>query len=162
MILPANRAGLYALVCGHGTVPTQGNYCLSRDIDCVGAMAKSAVDVNQLASVIMGKEMPSELEEDCSFRSMRVGFLDPKIWHLPGNDNCDFPGDTRSRIETAFIEASLKIGSLGADIRNDLELSLPGKNFEIQGKSLGYEHCSKFLACLTSKFLTRATCRSML
>jgi amidase len=144
VILPANRAGLFALVCGHGTVPTQGNYCLSQEIDCIGAMAKSALDVNQLASVIMGKEIPFELEEDCSFRGMRVGFLDPKVWHLPGNDYCIFPGDTRLQIETAFIEASIKIDSLGADIRNDLELSLPGKNFEIQGKSLGYEHCSKF------------------
>ncbi|KAH0194789.1 amidase signature enzyme, partial [Aureobasidium melanogenum] len=145
VILPANRAGLYALVCGHGTVPTQGNYCLSQEIDCVGAMAKSALDVNQLASVIMGKEIPFELEEDCSFRGMRVGFLDPKVWHLPGNDYCNFPGDTRLQIETAFIEASIKIDSLGANIRNDLELSLPGKNFEIQGKSLGYEHCMQRL-----------------
>ncbi|KAG9558106.1 amidase signature enzyme, partial [Aureobasidium melanogenum] len=123
----------------------QGNYCLSHKIDCVGAMAKSAVDVNQLASVIMGKELPFELEEDCSFRGMRVGFLDPKIWHLPGNDYCNFAGNTRSQIETAFIEASTKIGLLGADIRNDLELSLPGQNFEIQGKSLGYEHCMQRL-----------------
>ncbi|KAH0042096.1 amidase signature enzyme, partial [Aureobasidium melanogenum] len=145
VILPANRAGLYALVCGHGTVPTQGNYCLSKEIDCVGAMAKSALDVNQLASVIMGKEIPLELEENCSFRGMRVGFLDPKVWHLPGNDYCNFPGDTRLQIETAFIEASILIDSLGADIRNDLELSLPGKNFEIQGKSLGYEHCMQRL-----------------
>ncbi|KAG9570690.1 amidase signature enzyme, partial [Aureobasidium melanogenum] len=145
VILPANRAGLYALVCGHGTVPTQGNYCLSQEIDCVGAMAKSALDVKQLASVIMGKGTPLELEEDCSFRGMRVGFLDPKVWHLPGNDYCNFPGDTRLQIETAFIEASFKIDSLGADIRNDLELNLPAKNFEIQGKSLGYEHCMQRL-----------------
>ncbi|KAH0280497.1 amidase signature enzyme, partial [Aureobasidium melanogenum] len=145
VILPANRAGLYALVCGHGTVPMQGNYRLSEEIDCIGAMAKSAVDVNHLASVIMDKDMSFDSEQDCSFRGLKVGFLDPKVWHFPGNDYCDFPGDTRAQVETAFIDASWTIGLLGADIRHDLHLSLPGKNFEISGRSLGYEHCMQRL-----------------
>lgn len=142
VVLPAGRAGLYALVCGHETVQNEGNYCLSEDIDCVGAMAKSAQDVALLASVIM--DTPIDLEQECDFEGMKIGFLDPGVWHLPGNSYCDFPGDMRGQIEAAFREAIKTIGSCGANTRSDIELALPGEAFKIQGKSLMYEHSSKF------------------
>ena len=82
VILPSNRSALYALKCGHGTVNIDGNYQLSRDIDGVGAMAKTAADANILASLIMEYSEAFDVREDIGFRGMKIGFLDPEVWHI--------------------------------------------------------------------------------
>lgn len=83
LISPANRAGLYALKCTHGSIPVDGVWKLSIPFDCLGGMAKSTKDLAVLTEIIQDRPSGSlqrHLDEDYS--SIRVGFIEAPEWKL--------------------------------------------------------------------------------
>lgn len=83
LISPANRAGLYALKCTHGSVPVDGCWQLSIPFDCLGGMAKSTKDLAVLTEIIQNKPSGSlQKHLDGDYSTIRVGFNEAPEWKL--------------------------------------------------------------------------------
>ncbi|KAK6429727.1 hypothetical protein LTR95_014123 [Oleoguttula sp. CCFEE 5521] len=131
VITPSNRAGLYALKCGVGTVEGSGDFGYWEGLDCVGAMGKGAMDVELLANVIMHRRLEVETDGEGGrggFSGLRIGVLDPTIWNLPESVTV-YPGETKQVMERSFWHAveQMKIG--GAEV-TDNDLALPWDAFK--------------------------------
>ncbi|KAK6428351.1 hypothetical protein LTR95_015506 [Oleoguttula sp. CCFEE 5521] len=127
VVTPSNRAGVFALKCGVGTVEGKGDFGYWDGLDCVGAMAKGTQDVASLASVIMGKTVGWNVER--GFNGLRIGVLDPEVWNLPESVTV-YPGETKQVMEKGFWAAVEKMRHRDADIKN-VDLPLPWDAFKI-------------------------------
>ena len=79
LVQPATRAALYGLKATVGTVETAGIQPISPAFDSVGGMAKSATDLANLMSILQdGKSYGQYMKK--SWKGLRVGFVDPKLW----------------------------------------------------------------------------------
>lgn len=146
VVTPANRAGLYALRCGGGTVDGRGNFRFAEGLDYVGCMGKSAEDVARLAAVVMGREHGFGLLKEAAVEDVRVGFLDPGSWLLP-EEVCPYPGDTKQQMLSGYRQAVGRVSGLGVQVVEDLELALPWDKFKTAAdESLFYETSSKWFA----------------
>ena len=79
LVQPATRAALYGMKATVGTVKTAGIQPISPAFDSVGGMAKSAMDLANLMSILQdGKSYDPYMKK--SWKGLRVGFVDPKLW----------------------------------------------------------------------------------
>lgn len=143
VITPANRAALYALRCGDGTVDSKGNFMFAECMDYVGCMGKSAEDVALLASAVMRREEKVDLGAHSAVEGVKVGFLDPETWLLP-EEVCPYPGDTKVQMLDGHKGAVETVRKLGAEVVEGIDLPVPWDKFKtVDGKSLFYEASSK-------------------
>lgn len=110
LITPANRAGLYALKCGHGEVSADGGFRYTDCLDCIGGMAKSVADLSSFTAALMQRTEP--FETTGGFEGLRVAFTDVKEWRLP-DEVCTWPGDTREQmVNSSYAVANIGLFSL--------------------------------------------------
>ena len=90
LISPATRAALYAQKPTPCSVDMSGTYPVSAHFDAVGGMAKSVIDLAAITDSLLeskGREShKSETLVDClprTFRGLKIGFLDPRVWQYP-------------------------------------------------------------------------------
>ncbi|KAJ8610994.1 hypothetical protein MRB53_038207 [Persea americana] len=114
VIVPAGRAGLYALkVTNRGDAPADRIQSLSKTYDGVGGLAKTATDLRQLMSIIMNK--PNLLKanvEKIDWTSIKIGFLNTKDWTL-GREACNSTDEIDH--EMNVCNTSFRIESFKAD-----------------------------------------------
>ncbi|KAJ9165614.1 Amidase family protein [Coniochaeta hoffmannii] len=86
LILPANRAALYALKPTVGLISATGIVPISRVCDSAGPMAKSAADLAILLDVLVDAAKPTvpkggyTAAVTTSWKGLRIGTLDPDAW----------------------------------------------------------------------------------
>ncbi|KAH8732115.1 amidase signature domain-containing protein [Phaeosphaeriaceae sp. PMI808] len=92
IVMPASRAGLYALKPALRVVDMEGVFRCSVDLDVVGGLARSTVDLALLSYLSLIKEKRESLPPDGyqkfltqKFDALNIGFLDPKKWSLYPN-----------------------------------------------------------------------------
>ena len=78
VVMPANRAGLYAMTPTRGAVSLEGVFALSRDFDKIGAMAKGAADLALLMGALGGVEVDESIGR--GWEHVAIGFVDPRVW----------------------------------------------------------------------------------
>lgn len=90
LISPATRAALYTLKPTPGSVDMSGIYPVSVHFDAVGGMAKSVIDLAVITDSLLEpksrESYKSEKFVDClpkTFRGLKIGFLDPRVWQYP-------------------------------------------------------------------------------
>ena len=73
-----------------GSVDMSGIWPVSIHFDAVGGMAKSVIDLASITDCLLEPDAKKSFQTrelvDClskSFRGLRIGFLDPRVWHYP-------------------------------------------------------------------------------
>ena len=92
VVMPANRAGLYAMTPTLGTVSLEGVFALSRDFDKIGGMAKCPRDLALLMDALNGSGFSGPVER--GWDDISIGFVDPAVWDAfrynnPRDENVD-------------------------------------------------------------------------
>lgn len=130
LVQPAGRAALYALKPTVGSTNTSGVWTLSTRFDSVGAMAKSVSDLALVTEMLHTKDVRAKLPPSGytsyltkSFKGMKVGFVDPTIWHLPPSMCPQIP-HVVEQLNGAYFKAIEKIKDAGAHI--EYPVKLPG------------------------------------
>lgn len=79
---PANRAALYALKLTPGAVDMTGTQPGNPDFDSSGPLAKTTIDVLNLANVISkpGRTQIKASELPNGWNGLKVGFVNPHEW----------------------------------------------------------------------------------
>ncbi|KAH0591777.1 hypothetical protein MHUMG1_10476 [Metarhizium humberi] len=92
IVMPASRAGLYALKPTLNTVGMDGVFRSSIELDVVGGLARSTADLAVLSQTALTRENRGLLSEEGylrfltkNFDSLRIGFLDLTKWSLHPN-----------------------------------------------------------------------------
>ncbi|KAF7193289.1 putative amidase [Pseudocercospora fuligena] len=132
LVIPANRGGLYSLKVSPSRAPTQSAFCLSREHDSLGGMAKSAVDLRDLTNVILGNGPPSD-DKKRNLEPFRVGFVDPKVWQYP-DWMCPLSDTVRNELVKRLFELADKLESNGIVVQRDIGLS--DEDLEFEGESI--------------------------
>lgn len=87
LVIPANRAGVFALKVSKADAPTEGAFALSRSYDSLGGLARCARDLRALTEVVLGRELQGVTAgaegEGRRFEGLRVGFVDMRKWQFP-------------------------------------------------------------------------------
>ena len=90
LISPATRAALYTLKPTPGSVDMSGIWPVSVHFDAVGGMAKSVIDLATMTDCLLESNTRNSFQSgelvEClskTFRGLRIGFLDPRVWHYP-------------------------------------------------------------------------------
>ena len=105
IIEPASRAGLYALKPTVGQITSTGLWTVSSTCDSLGPMAKSSHDLVELYNIMAKTRLPqfSIFPFQKSFSTLKVGFLDSKLWRWP-EYSFSIPG-IFEQIQDTFLEA---------------------------------------------------------
>lgn len=108
LVVPANRAGLYSLKITNERAAGMlraGMHRLSLSFDSVGAMARSARDLEDIIRILVpGLEavcMPPCLPST-AFKGFRLGFVNPDAWRY-SNELCFTALDVRERLVSCRI-----------------------------------------------------------
>ncbi|MCJ1435812.1 hypothetical protein MMC27_005187 [Xylographa pallens] len=132
VVMPANRAGLYAMTPTRGSVSLEGVFALSRDFDKLGAMAKCPADLALLMSALSG----SRVEESISggWENVSVGFVDPRVWDAfrysdPRDESVE------DQIITQYEWAMAQIQNRGGKVVYPIELPSM-ESLQYEGKSV--------------------------
>lgn len=80
IITPASRNALYGLKPTVGVQDTTGMYTMTDFYDSPGPMAKSAADVRELASLLLGIDFSSP--DMGTWKNLSVGIVLPSLWTL--------------------------------------------------------------------------------
>ncbi|CAG9998783.1 unnamed protein product [Clonostachys byssicola] len=130
LVQPAARAALYALKPTPGSVKMDGAWTLSHHFDAIGGMTKSVTDLAIITELLHTDQVRSKLPTggylsslSKSFEGLKVGFLDPEIWHLPERLCPQIPSVVQELNET-YEQAIEKINASGAHV--EYPVSLPG------------------------------------
>ncbi|KAF2834385.1 amidase signature enzyme [Patellaria atrata CBS 101060] len=134
IITPASRSALYAIKLTVGEVPMDGIFGLSKTFDSVGAMAKSAADLETLVKVLTkgssnrdswdsGIDM-TENPWERNWCGLRIGFADPAIWKLD-EESCRPDRNADEEMEQKYEAAIEKIRDRGAAVNYPVEIPLP-------------------------------------
>jgi amidase len=90
LVSPATRAALFSLKPTIGTTLTDGIWTLSDKFDAVGGLARSVIDLADITSLLQDKQAKETATDNGyhrfltgDFQGLRVGFLDPSVWHFP-------------------------------------------------------------------------------
>lgn len=132
LVIPANRGGLYSLKLSPARAPMEGAFCLSREHDSLGGMAKSAVDLRDLTNVILNNG-PASDEYKRPVTPFKVGFVDPKVWQYP-DWMCPLSHTVRGQLAQRQYELADELESSGIFVRRDIELS--DEDLEFGGESI--------------------------
>jgi amidase len=100
LVQPANRAALYALKLTPGAVDMTGAQPGNPDFDSAGPLAKTTIDVLNLANAIArpGRAQIRESELPESWSELKVGFVNPHEWQ---------PADFVTKPEESFTAQSV-------------------------------------------------------
>jgi amidase len=85
VIMPASRAGLYAMKLTVGSSPCEGVFRICKTFDSLGPMAMTAEDLELLVDIILERKGPESehLKKAVPVqKGLKVGFVDPRIWNL--------------------------------------------------------------------------------
>ncbi len=87
--MPASRAGLYAFKPALNAVTMDGVFKSAVELDVVGGLARSTLDLALLSQTALTEEKRNLLPDEGylkfltkTFDSLRIGFLDPTKWSL--------------------------------------------------------------------------------
>lgn len=80
IIMPAARAGLYALKCTPGSVDVTGVQPAGRPLDTLGGFTRSITDLAHLTAIMQGHTPGHYLPLSKSWAGLKLGFVDPKLW----------------------------------------------------------------------------------
>ena len=90
LISPATQAALYTLKPTPGSVDMSGIWPISVHFDAVGGMTKSVIDLATVIDCLSESNARENFKSgglverlSKTFRGLRIGFLDPRIWHYP-------------------------------------------------------------------------------
>ncbi|KAF2110417.1 amidase signature domain-containing protein [Lophiotrema nucula] len=124
LVQPAGRAALFALKPTVGSTDLTGVWTLSLSFDSAGAMAKSIVDLAFTTELLHTQEVRAKLPKDGytsfltkTFQGLKVGFLDPAVWHFPPRMCPQIPS-----VNSAYMNAIDKIRKAGAEVQYPVEL----------------------------------------
>jgi amidase len=123
IIMPAARAGLYALKLTPGSVDIAGLQPGSPGFVCLGPMAKTTADVATLAAIMQrhGPEKYLPLLSK-SWAGLRLGFVDPALWRSYPSAIEPVDGFFE-QTDAAMVAAQEKIRSLGGKVVKSIPLA---------------------------------------
>ncbi|CAH0023746.1 unnamed protein product, partial [Clonostachys rhizophaga] len=128
LVQPAARAALYALKPTPGSVKMDGVWTLSHHFDAIGGMAKSVTDLALITELLHTDQVRSTLPKDSylsilskDFENLKVGFLDPILWHLP-EGLCPQIPNVVQELNEAYEQAIEKIKASGAHVEYPVPL----------------------------------------
>ena len=88
VVMPANRAGIYAIRATVGSTPSDGSLRMSEAFDEIGAMAKAPEDLIPLLEGLYKESARQKFPQDGlgllgnEWKGMTVGFVDPGQWKV--------------------------------------------------------------------------------
>lgn len=142
LILPANRAALYAIKPTVSYVSIDGIVPISRLFDSPGPMTKCAFDLAIALDVLIPATNHVSFVTG-QWTGLRIGTLDPNIW--------EFPPDARRHVLSAEIQmVRLTPGQRDAILAN----RLPCYHFRVADESkISNRKMKRFGHIIRSKFL---------
>ncbi|KAJ2968140.1 hypothetical protein NQ176_g9322 [Zarea fungicola] len=110
IITPASRNALYGLKPTVGVQDTTGMYTMTDFYDSPGPMAKSAADVRELASLLLGIDFSSP--DMGTWKNLSVGIVLPSLWTLDEAMCPQHEGTAENMVEEyeAMVETLRKSG----------------------------------------------------
>ncbi|KAL2204589.1 amidase signature enzyme [Sarocladium strictum] len=130
IVMPATRAGLYALKPALESTEMDGIARIGKKIDVVGAMARSSHDVAVTTEALLKAQYLKQITEGQltdfltkSFHGLRIGFLDPRVWKYP-SDAANTPDHIVTEMHT-MLEATIDTIGKMEGIHVDYPVSLP-------------------------------------
>ncbi|KAK4236509.1 amidase signature enzyme [Achaetomium macrosporum] len=122
IIMPAARAGLYALKLTPGSVDITGIQPGAPGFVCLGPMAKTTVDVATLAAVMQRHDPDKYLPLSNSWAGLRLGFVDPALWRSYPSAIEPVEGFFE-QTDGALFQAQETIQSLGGNVVKKVPLA---------------------------------------
>ncbi|KAK3345811.1 amidase signature domain-containing protein [Lasiosphaeria hispida] len=122
IIMPAARAGLYALKLTPGSVDTRGLQPGAPEFDCVGPFAKTTTDIATLSAIMQRHNAGKYLPLTGSWAGLKLGFVDPTLWR-------SYPSAIEptngffEQTDSAMFAAQEKIQSLGGKVVKSIPLA---------------------------------------
>ncbi len=122
IIMPAARAGLYALKLTPGSVDTRGLQPGAPEFDCVGPFARTTTDVATLSATMQRHDPGKYLPLSGSWAGLKLGFVDPTLWR--SYPSAIEPTDGFfEQTDSAMSAAQEKIESLGGKVVRSIPLA---------------------------------------
>ncbi|CAG9953360.1 unnamed protein product [Clonostachys rosea f. rosea IK726] len=110
------------------SVKVDGVWTLSHRFDAIGGMAKSVTDLAIITELLHTDQVRSKLPTggylsslSKSFEGLKVGFLDPAIWHLPESLCPQIPSVVQE-LNEAYEQAIEKVEASGARVEYPVPL----------------------------------------
>ncbi|KAF2793354.1 amidase signature enzyme [Melanomma pulvis-pyrius CBS 109.77] len=125
IIMPACRAGLYALKLTPGSVDNTGVQPAAPSFDCLGGFAKNVRDLAHLVAIIQGHEPGKYISSETSWEGLKIGFSDPTKWRSYPSAMETVDGYWE-QTDKAMFDAAEKIRALGGKV----VLSVPVPSWE--------------------------------
>jgi amidase len=110
-MMPAARAGLYALKITRGTVNDTGVQPALRHFDCLGGFTRNAVDQAHLVAIMQERSPDTYLPLKKSWEGLKIGFVDPTKWR-------SYPAAMES-IESYFQQTDAAMFAAADKIRSE-------------------------------------------
>lgn len=125
IIMPAARAGLYALKLTPGSVDMTGLQPGAPEFDCVGPFARTTHDVATLSAIMQRHDPGKYLPLSDSWVGLKLGFVDPTLWR--SYPSAIEPTDGFfEQTDSAMFAAQKKIESLGGKVVRSIPLNCFG------------------------------------
>ena len=108
VVLPANRAGVYAIRATVGSTPSNGVLRMSEAFDEIGVMAKAPEDLIPLLEGLYSESVRPNFPRDGlgllgnEWKGMIVGFVDPKEWKV-----LDWPDKKHDPADEQIVSAQV-------------------------------------------------------
>ncbi|KAF2738226.1 amidase signature enzyme [Polyplosphaeria fusca] len=115
IMMPACRAGVYALKLTPGSVDNTGVQPAAPSFDCLGGFAKSVRDLAYLVAIMQGHESGKYIPSETSWEGLKIGFSDPTKWR-------SYPSAMETvngfweQTDKAMFDAAEKIRVLGGKV----------------------------------------------
>ncbi|MCJ1392514.1 hypothetical protein MMC18_005382 [Xylographa bjoerkii] len=146
VVMPANRAGLYAMTPTMGSISLEGVFALSRDFDKIGAMAKCPRDLALLMGALIGSGSTESGERGWS--DISVGFVNPKVWDAFRYNS------PRDESITQYEWAMAQIKQRGGKVVYPIELPTM-ENLRYEGKSVTHSVAFHQIPSLMEEFCSK-------
>jgi amidase len=120
IVSPAAVAALYALKLTPGSVSLKGVFHLTRCLDTIGAMGKSAFDVALTCDVLLPANDQSSLGKaagSVDLKSLSIGFVDIELWRLPKDTQVQDP-EYFSQTAEAYNNAKKTLRDHGVTVKD--------------------------------------------
>ncbi|KAK1244056.1 hypothetical protein MKX08_002194 [Trichoderma sp. CBMAI-0020] len=130
IVSPASRAALYAIKPTIGTVSMDGVVPVSKNLDSVGAMARSPADLAVVMEMLQATgpnhdERLSQLMTQ-KWDGLRIGFVDEKIWQLP-ESLCKPDNEALSQMRREYHSVMKILADAGVHVEYPVSLPLGDK-----------------------------------